>query len=177
MSSDGLRSLCYDLAMSHAGTVIALTGCQPRTLASLMELYDSNYRRLMRLAPELHRMEDTTVSRLVGALDLHLTVLERFKYTTTIAMTYCFAGDGGMVLEPNMKVRLYHDARLAEAVSDARRHRGRINRCRHRRLPTELEGKWDQNRFLQRWLGYCQRQGHLFLRYRQSSTESADLVF
>jgi len=163
--------------MSYAGTAIALTGCQPRTLTSLMELYDSNYRRLMRLAPELHRMEDTAVSRLAGALDLHLTVIERCKYTTTIAMTYCFAGDAGTVLEPNMRVRIYHDARLAEAVSDARRHRGHISRCRHRRLPTELERKWDQNRFLQRWLGYCQRQGHLFLSYRQPSTEPADMVF
>ena len=162
--------------MSYLGTAIALTGCQPRTLASLMELYDSNYRRLMRLAPELHRMEDTAVSRLVGALDLHLTVIERCKYTTTIALTYCFPGDAGVVLEPNMRVRLYHDARLAEAVSDARRHRGRVSRCRRRRVPSELERKWDQNRFLQRWLGYCQRQGHLFLCYRESSTVSADMV-
>lgn len=153
-----------------------LTGCQPRTLSSLMELYDSNYRRLSRLAPELHVMDNSYVSRVAGALDLHLEVLERCRYTTTILLTYRFSSAAGVLLEPNVKVRLYHDARLAEAMSDARRHRPRISRCWRRGRLTELQKKWDQNRFLQRWLGYCQSQGHLFLRYDESPVESADVL-
>jgi uncharacterized protein YqiB (DUF1249 family) len=155
---------------------ILLTGCEPRTLASLMELYGSNYRRLLRLAPELHEMSSSYLSRVAGALDLHLAVVERFKYTTTVVLTYGFPTDDGMLLEPNVQVRLYHDARLAEAVRDARRHRARTSRCRRRGPFTELERRWDQNRFLQRWLGYCQRQGHLFLLYNESPLESADVM-
>ena len=159
-------------------TIIHLTGCQPRTLASLMELQDSSFRRLLRLAPCLREMRGDFISRVAGALDLHLSVIERFKYTTTILLTYQFAAGAGPLMEPNITIRLYHDARLAEVVSDARRHRSRnTHQCRRRAgPPSELERKWEQNRFLQKWLGYCLRQGHLFLSYNASSLEHADLA-
>ena len=163
--------------MRHQRTVIHLTGCQPRTLTSLMDLQDSNFRRLMRLAPGLRHMQGRFVSRGVGALDLHLTVLERFKYTTTIQLTYRFPGEAGVLLEPDLAIRLYHDARLAEVMSDARRHRSRTSHhCRRRPGGSELERKWEQSRFLQKWLGYCLRQGHLFLGYNALSPEPADLA-
>ncbi len=159
-------------------TIIHLTGCQPRTLASLMELQDSSFRRLLRLAPRLREMRGDSISRVAGALDLHLSVIERFKYTTTILLTYEFAAGARALMEPNITVRLYHDARLAEVVSDARRHRSRTTQqCRRRGgPPTDLERKWEQNRFLQKWLGYCLRQGHLFLSYNASPLEHADLA-
>lgn len=103
-------------------SIIHLTGCQPRTLASLMELQDSSFRRLLRLAPQLRQMRGTFTSRVADALDLHLSVIEKFKYTTTILLTYEFAGGAGTLVEPNVTIRLYHDARLAEVISDARRH-------------------------------------------------------
>ncbi len=159
-------------------TVIHLTGCQPRTLASLMELQDSSFRRLLRLAPQLRQMRGEFVSRVAGSLDLHLSVVERFKYTTTVVLTYEFAAGAESLVEPNVTIRLYHDARLAEVVSDARRHRARTpHPCRRRgRFPSELERKWEQTRFLQKWLGYCLRQGHLFLRYDRLTVQPADLA-
>ncbi len=157
--------------------IIRLTGCQPRTLASLMELQDSSFRRLLRLAPQLREMRGTFTSRVADALDLHLSVIEKFKYTTTILLTYEFAGGAGALAEPNVTIRLYHDARLAEVISDARRHRSRTTHHCHRRggSPSELERKWEQSRFLQKWLGYCLRQGHLFLSCNASSLEPADI--
>ncbi len=158
--------------------IIHLTGCQPRTLASLMELQDSSFRRLLRLAPQLRQMRGSFTSRVAGALDLHLSVIEKFKYTTTILLTYEFAGGAGALAEPNVTIRLYHDARLAEVISDARRHRSRTTHHCHRRggSPSELERKWEQSRFLQKWLGYCLRQGHLFLSCNASSLEPADVA-
>lgn len=58
---------------------LRLNGCQPRNLASLMDLYEGNYRRLMRLAPDLERLGESAISRVGGALDLHLSVIDRFK--------------------------------------------------------------------------------------------------
>ena len=134
-----------------------------RNLASLIDIYESNYFRLMRLVPELDEFNGTVVSRVAGALDLYLTVIERQKYTTTISLTYQFPEEDEIFLEPNARISVCHDVRTAEVVSHSRRKRSRtVRRWRKRRMP-ELDHKWELNRFLQKWLGFCHRQGHLFL--------------
>ncbi len=167
----GLSRPCYDKFMLSTRPVIQLSGCQPRNFASLMELYASNYLRLLRLAPDLDGLGGTGASKVAGAMDLYLTVVERFKYTTEILLTYRFQGIEGDVLEPNVQIRVYHDAHMAEAMSASLRHSHRSNRCHRGAAPTELERKWEINRFLQRWLGYCGRQGHLFLAYNACSPQ------
>jgi hypothetical protein len=142
---------------------LVLDGCQPRTLTSLLDLQECSYRRLLRLAPGLAELEGIAVSRVAGALDLHLHVLERHRYTTTLNLTYWFPEETGPVAEPNVTARVYHDARLAEVLSDERRRPAHTAPCRRRAIPSELEAKWEVNRFLQRWLGYCLHQGHIFL--------------
>lgn len=136
---------------------------QKRSLASLIELYESNYFRLLRLLPELGDFEGTTVSRVAGALDLYLTVVERFKYTTTLTLTYRFHEDDKILLEPNIRIRVYHDARAVEVLGHDRRRMSMV-RAATRSRGSELERKWELNRFLHKWLGFCQRQGHIFLR-------------
>ncbi|MGC1952562.1 MAG: DUF1249 domain-containing protein [Gammaproteobacteria bacterium] len=133
-----------------------------RSLAELIALYESNYIRLTRLVPELRAMEGTTVSRVADALDLYLTVLERSKYTTSLALTYQFQDGDEVFAEPNARIRVYHDARAVEVVSQIRRRRIHPARRWHRRPMPELERKWELNRFLHKWLGFCQRQGHIF---------------
>ncbi len=144
---------------------IKLSGCQTRNLASLMALYESNYLRLRRMAPDLERLGESNLSKVAGATDLHLMVVERFKYTTEIILTYCFSGQTVPILEPNVRIRIYHDAHVVEAMNATLRSLHRSNRCHRGGIPTELEKRWEVNRFLQRWLGYCGRQGHLFLGY------------
>jgi hypothetical protein len=149
--------------MQLAAPRFVLNGCQPRTLASLLDLQECSYRRLQRLAPVLRDLQGVRVSRVHGALDLHLTVIDHQRYTSTINLTYRFAGTVEPLLEPNVTARVYHDARLVETVAHSRRHPAHPAHCRRREVPSELEAKWELNRFLQRWLGYCLRQGHLFL--------------
>lgn len=137
---------------------------EPRNLAGLIDIYESNYFRLMRLVPDLHQLEGTVVSRVAGALDLYLTIQERQRYTTTLLLTYHFDENEETSLEPNAKISICHDVRTAEVVSHCRRRRQRtMRRWRRRRMP-EVDNKWELNRFLQKWLGFCHRQGHLFLR-------------
>ncbi len=163
--SSAPSALCYSVAMRYFGIQMRLNGCQPRTLATLQELQESNYRRLLRLAPDLELIRGTVVSRVAGALDMYLVVEERCRYTTTLMLTYRFEAEEGTISEPNVRVRVYHDARMADAISHSRRHPPHHAPCRRRQHPTELERKWELNRFLQKWLGYGQHQGHLFLRY------------
>ncbi len=139
---------------------------QTRDLAALIDLYEANYLRLMQLTPELDAFErGTVVSRVSGALDLYLTVHERFKYTTSISLTYRFDGDDGDVLEPFARICVYHDVRAVEVVSHCRRRRiysSRRRGLRPERMP-EVNRRWELNRFLLKWLRFCTNQGHMFL--------------
>lgn len=132
-------------------------------LADLIDLYESNYVRLMRLAPELTQIRKTVVSRVAGAQDLYLTIGESFKYTTSLRLTYAFQDDDGMSLEPDARICVYHDVRAVDLVSHCRRRRSRkVNPWQRGRMP-DLERRWEMNWFLRKWLRFCTHQGHLFL--------------
>ena len=153
-----------------------------RTLGGLISIYESNYVRLTRLAPELDRMNGAYVSRVSGALDLYLSVLERFKFTTTLCLTYRFEDEDPLdpgfvqdIFEPRARIRIYHDVRAVEVISHSRRKASnKVYPWSSGQLP-ELDRKWELNRFLQKWLGFCHRQGHLFLRCTSLSMDGAYL--
>lgn len=119
--------------------------------------------RLNRMVPELDDVNGVLCSRVADAQDLYLQVHERTRYTTTLSMTYRFDSDDGAFLEPNARIRVYHDVRAVELLYHSRRRPRRVQAWRPGRRP-ELERKWEMNRFLQKWLGFCHRQGHLFLK-------------
>lgn len=128
-----------------------------RNLPGLMALYEENYIRLRRLVPRLPAAGETRVSRVTGCVDLHLEVLERAPYTTTLRLTYCFDDGATIRREPDLLLRMHHDARTAEAMNihlPRGRYRFEARRTLHR--------CWERNRFLHRWLGYCLYRGHRF---------------
>lgn len=146
-------------------------------LPALIELYESNYVRMMRLAPELESQSGTVVSRVSGALDLYMTVEERFKYTTSLILTYRFEHEGMVSLEPRARVCVYHDVRAAEVVSHYRRRRNRsVDPWRRGHMP-EVMRRWRMNRFLNKWLRFCGHQGHLFLACTASKVVDPHLSF
>lgn len=128
-----------------------------RNLPGLMALYEENYIRLRRLIPRMPAAGEHRISRVPGCIDLHLEVLERAPYTTTLRLTYRF-GDGETGRrEPDLLLRIHHDARTAEAMNihlPRGRYRFEARRTLHR--------CWERNRFLHRWLGYCLHRGHRF---------------
>lgn len=126
--------------------------------SSIMELYEKNYILLRQMLPEVKDLPDYWVSRVPGHLDVHLWVLERAKFTTTLRMSYRFEGDSHRdTFEPDLTVRIYHDARSAEAMSAI--VRGEPRRMRH---ASKLEWRWALNHFLYRWLRYSNHIGHHF---------------
>jgi len=142
-----------------------------------MELYEQNYVQLRLLVPDLKSSATTTrLSRVSGCLPLYLQVVEKSPYTTTLRLTYRFllttssksaAGEAmpatGKLgrprsqLEPDLLLRVYHDARTAEVVS------GLIHGQQHvTRLTRGLDKSWKLNRFLYKWLRYLHLRGHQF---------------
>lgn len=138
---------------------------RPKSFVGLMALYESNYLRLLRLIPEIERLDGCFRSRVAGACDLHVEILERCRYTVTLGMTYHFECKDGTLADPDMKVRAYLDGRLAEVMSirGADRHTELRRPARaHRR---ELDERWKRNVVLNKWLEYLTDQGHLLLEY------------
>jgi len=126
--------------------------------ASLMELYENNYMLVRLLAPELRQLrEERYVSKVQGCLDLELSQIEHHRYTTTFNLTYRFRQPGRAPREPDLSVRLYHDARACEVVSGLISSR----RSEQRRV-RKLDESRRLNRFLYKWLRYCLYQGHGF---------------
>ncbi len=129
---------------------------------NLMELYEQNYLQLRLLIPALKRAEiSTEVSKVPGCLPLYLQVIEKSPYTTTLRLTYRFVSSSGRPsrasAEPDLMLRVYHDARTAEVVS------GLIHGQQHVERKTRgLDNSWRLNRFLYKWLRYLHYRGHHF---------------
>ena len=141
----------------------------PRTFVSLMTLYESNYIRLRRLVADLEDLAGVGVSSPPSDCPLRLSVEERGRYTTTFTLTYLFEQDGGNVTAPDLSVRVYHDARLAEAMQSAPGHRHRVLNALRRQLTRELDDRWRRNTMLNKWLDYCVERGHRFDVLRNAS--------
>jgi uncharacterized protein YqiB (DUF1249 family) len=133
---------------------------RPVSFVSLMTLYESNFIRLRALLGDVRRLTGRAVSSIAGDLDLHVEALEHSPYTTVLRLTYFFEDAAVTVADPDLEVRVYHDARLADASRCARwvRHPGLAGM--RAGLPTTLGERWLRNMLLNKWLDYCTERGH-----------------
>ena len=139
-------------------------GCSaaPGSFAALMALYESNFVRLRWLIPDVRHISGSVTSHVPGDCPLNLVVIDRAPYTTTIRLTYFFGDGERRVADPDLTVRVYHDACVAESLDYCRNHRqgalhhfGEFSR-------SELGQRWARNMMLNKWLEYCSEQGHGF---------------
>ena len=131
-------------------------------LVELQAVCEANYARLMRLLPAMRdepsarRVALSQGEHLLGVLALE--VLETCPYTSTLQVRQEHSLPWLPV--PQLEVRVYHDARMAEVVSakSARRFRSIYpypNAAMHQ--PDE---KAQLNLFLGEWLSHCLACGH-----------------
>ena len=135
---------------------------RPGSFVSLMSLYESNYIRLAWLAPALDSIEGALISSVEGDCPLHLSVGERSRYTTTLRLTYMFEDAEGVCPDPDLLIRVYHDARLAEVQACARWRRHAMLDSIRSQLARDLGERWLRNIMLNKWLDYCVERGHRF---------------
>ena len=144
------------------------------SFAGLMELYESNYLRLRRLCPDVNSVNRHQISQLDRGSDLHLELIERTPYTTQLRLTYLFSdiSTGAALREPDVLIRMYHDARQAEVLERYCRHRGELFAQAAAPQVPDLLCRWRYNRFLFKWLGFLLRQGHQFPQRQDLPTSS-----
>jgi uncharacterized protein len=134
---------------------------RPGTFTGLMTLYESNYIKLNQLAAALEWPADVIVSSSPRDNDLYAEIVRREPYTTTLRLTYWFDDAGGVATpDPDIVIRVYHDARLVEAVSSREGHRHTKLRELAIRSSAELDRRWRLNMLLNKWLDYLFEVGH-----------------
>jgi uncharacterized protein YqiB (DUF1249 family) len=130
---------------------------RPGSFVGLMTLYESNYIRLGWLVGDLRAVDGEHCSRVADDCELRLALLERGPYTTSLLLTYAFPADSPLASAPDMTIRVYHDARVAEAHGfggpEATGPAGEA-----------LDQRWARNMMLNKWLEYCVERGHRFPR-------------
>ena len=154
----------------------------------LQELQTEIYRQLQLLIPDRVAHYDSFQSQVHGSPLLRMDILERHPYTHFVRLTYQFNKQDSLEIAPDAHIRVYNDARLAEATSfdhvqgfNRQAHDpgrspdrstvspgGLANGSRTRLLspsswlqpPRVLQRSWRQNQALDKWLSYLLHQGH-----------------
>ena len=162
---------------------------QPK-LRRLQDLQTEIYRQLQLLIPDQIAHYDSFQSHVHGSPLLRMDILERHPYTQFVRLTYQFSKEDTLEIAPDAHIRVYNDARLAEATAfdpvqgfNRQSHRkarpaerpvntanGSVNGSRtqtHVLAPVSwfspmhtIQHSWRKNQALDKWLGYLLHQGH-----------------
>lgn len=133
------------------------------TFPGLMSLYESNYHRLRWLIQEPEKFVGEQQSAVQGDCTLYLRLIERSRYTSTLHLSYFFQEDDLWIADPDLTIRIYHDAKMAEALACSRVHRHEILRQFRTGEGNEIERRWARNMLLSKMLEYCSDCGHRFV--------------
>lgn len=144
--------------MSH--TLIAKEKLLPGRFVRLMDLYEENYVRLERLFMPASLLPDHYRSSVGDGLDVLLDIEEQHAYTTEIRLSYELRDPDTGLNTPSAVLRVYDDARLAEATHCLPGRQlvdvlGPFPAAR-----TVVDHRLRMNSFLNRWLEYLREHGH-----------------
>lgn len=148
---------------------------KPRSIAHLLELYERNYRMLLRLIPQLecHAAGQQVVSRSQSDCPLHLEISACDRYTHTLRLTYEFTDEQGLRRQPDLWVRAYRDASLAEALECEHRPPWLARDDADPAAHAFLSAQWRRNLLLHKWLEYLLDNGHGFSAQTQALQAAA----
>lgn len=122
----------------------------PKTYQQLSALFEQNYQLVLSLIPALKQTTGDNVIKHESENDLCLFTQEITPYTATYTLTHQL----DMVNRPDIKFRVYFDARLVEVISVCdhtmlSRNHPYLAKC------SDIDIQWELNMFLERWLDYC----------------------
>ena len=120
-----------------------------------LSLYERNFNRLMDLLPDLSCRKGRIVLALAGQSPVRVEVLEQNPYTTTIHLYQGLRGARPWISDLTMKVRIYHDARVAEVIACQGIHSFRPFYPYPNPKMLQPYEKRRVNHFLGEWLSYC----------------------
>lgn len=169
----------------------------PSKPGRLQELQTEIYRQLQLLIPDHIALYDSFQSQVHGSPLLRMDILERHPYTHFVRLTYQFSKEDSLEIAPDAHIRVYNDARLAEATSfdqvqGFNRHAPGPRKVQERSQAAQgvplngkrdrllshyswfqpfqvLQNSWQRNQALDKWLSYLLHQGHSLTSMRPAS--------
>ena len=125
-------------------------------LLELMRIYETNYMKLNGLIPFAAEVGNVFCYQAINQV-YQLKVTEITKYTSLIEI--CQIDDKPIFPLPQLSVRLYHDAKVAEVIS----FHGQMQVQARYEYPNSKMRQKDEkaqlNRFLRDWLNFCLKHG------------------
>ncbi len=155
------KALCYIQTMFADSDILTEGPVHPRSFGGLMALYESNYIKLLNLLGDYSACSSHSVSRSASDFPLHLRTETVSRYTRELRLTYLL-GDGRLRADPDLRLKIYLDARMAEVCSWAHHHHHGLLLNLRRRYGRELDRRWSRNMMLSKWLDYLIDKGHGF---------------
>jgi uncharacterized protein YqiB (DUF1249 family) len=132
----------------------------PGSFVWLMELYEENFQRLERVFGTSRLVPDRYLSSVGDGLDVVLDVLDRQAHTTEIRLSYALVDPATGLATPSAVLKIYRDARLAEATH-CLPGRQLVDVLGAHAAPRRiLDHRMRMNSFLSRWLDYLAEHGH-----------------
>jgi uncharacterized protein YqiB (DUF1249 family) len=120
-----------------------------------LSLYERNYNKLLEWLPDLGRRQGAFVLVSDGYSPVCVEVLEQNPYTTTIRLRYSMQDVSPWASSLSMKVRICHDARVAEVISSQGVHSFQPFYPYPNPKMLQPYEKRRVNQFLGEWLSYC----------------------
>jgi uncharacterized protein YqiB (DUF1249 family) len=140
--------------------LIARDKLLPGRFVRLMDFYEDNYARLQRLFAPGTLLPDSYRSSVGDGFDVLLDVVERHAYTTEIRLSYDLYDPATGLTTPSAVLRVYDDARLAEATHCLPGRQLVDVLGAFPAAQTVVEHRLRMNSFLSRWLDYLRQHGH-----------------
>jgi len=124
------------------------------TYSSLSDVFELNFKKISRLVPLLPSIKGDLIGNKKPSNDLYLLCHEKSKYTGTYTLTHRVNSSHGVINRPDIRFKLYFDAKLLEVDSICKETRINsnhplINDC------SDLAFQLELNVFMLRWLDYC----------------------
>ncbi|MBL1433678.1 MAG: hypothetical protein COC09_04430 [Gammaproteobacteria bacterium] len=120
-----------------------------------LAVYDDNYERLMTLLPTLQQVSPKHRLALMGCDGFGFELLEKTPYTSVVRLTADWSVCAKLVPAPELTVRLYHDAAVAEVITYQSRGRFKVEYDYPNPNMFNKREKRRLNEFLSAWLGVC----------------------
>lgn len=136
-------------------------------LTKQMAVCEANYARLLKLLPDIDdcQQRDFTIDSAESSLKISLKVTERFKFTTSLLISQHVGGEQAseqiqQLISPQLQVRMYHDARMAEVISLLNRAQLKGKYSYPNKEMYQVDEKQQLNDHLAQWLGHCLNHGY-----------------